>query len=133
MLRTLFFLICINELPQTLNETGSYLYVEDTFYQDKDVEKVEVLNKDFLSLYEWFIDNKLSVHFRNDKTKIIFFFSNENPTKTRHVILGLLSKTAHAVEYLGCYDYNQNEEPMAGSVLKKINIKIISYGGKATI
>ena len=33
------FLIYINDLPQALNETGSYLYADDTciFYQDKDV------------------------------------------------------------------------------------------------
>ena len=37
----LLFLIYINNLPQTLNETGSYLYTDDTciFYQDKDVQK----------------------------------------------------------------------------------------------
>ena len=44
----LLFLIYKNDLPQALNETGSYLYADDTyiFYQDKDVEKIEkVLNK----------------------------------------------------------------------------------------
>ena len=69
------YLIYINDLPQALNETGSYLYADDTciFYQDKDVEKIErVLNKEFLSLCEWFIDNKLSIHFGGDKTKTIF-------------------------------------------------------------
>ena len=37
----LLFLIYINNLPQTLNETGSYLYTDDSciFYQDKDVQK----------------------------------------------------------------------------------------------
>ena len=47
------FLIYINDLPQALNKTGSYLYADDTciFYQDTDVEKIEkVLNKKFLSL-----------------------------------------------------------------------------------
>ena len=63
------------DLPQALNETGSYLYADDTciFYQDQDVEKIEkVLNKEFLSLFEWFIDNKLSIHFWDDNTKTIF-------------------------------------------------------------
>ena len=53
ILRPLLFLIYINDLPQALNETGSY--VDDTciFYQDKDVEKIErVLNKEFSSLCE---------------------------------------------------------------------------------
>ena len=50
ILGPLLFLIDINELPQALNETGSYLCADDTciFYQDKDVGKIEkVLNKYF--------------------------------------------------------------------------------------
>ena len=34
--------------------------------------KIEnVLNKEFLLLCQWFIDNKLSIHFGEDKTKSI--------------------------------------------------------------
>ena len=56
ILGLLLFLIYINDLTHALNETGSYLYADDTciFYQDKDVEKIEkVLNKEFSSLCEW--------------------------------------------------------------------------------
>ena len=84
ILETLLILIYINDLPQALNETGSYLYADDTciFYQDKDVEKIErVLNKEFSSLCEWFIDNKLSIHFGDDKIKIIFFSRMKSPPK----------------------------------------------------
>ena len=62
-------------LPQALYETGSYLYADDTliFYQDKHAEKIEkVLNKEFSSLCEWFIENKFSIHFGDDKIKTIF-------------------------------------------------------------
>ena len=92
----LLFLIYINNLLQILNKTGLYLYTDNTciFYQDKDVEKLEkVLYKGFLSFCEWFIDIKLSIHFGDDK-KNSFFLSNEKPTKTRHMIWRLLSKTA---------------------------------------
>ena len=47
------FLIYMSDLPQALNEMGSYLYADNTyiFYQDKDVGKIEkVSNKKFLSL-----------------------------------------------------------------------------------
>ena len=48
ILGLLFFLIYINDLPQALNETGSYFYAGDTctFYQNKDV----FLNKEFSAL-----------------------------------------------------------------------------------
>ena len=58
----MYIYLYINDLPQALNETESYLYADDIciFYQDKDFEKIEkVLNKEFLSLCECFIDNKL--------------------------------------------------------------------------
>ena len=52
-----------------------YLYADNTciFYEDKDVAKIEkASNKCFWSLSEWFIDNKLSIQFGDDKTKTIF-------------------------------------------------------------
>ena len=64
ILGLLLVLIFINDLPHALNKSGSYFYADDTciFYQDKHVEKMEkVLNKEFLSRCEWFIDNKLSI------------------------------------------------------------------------
>ena len=63
ILGPLLFLLYVNDLPQSLSDAGSYLYADDTciFYQHEDVKKTEnVLNKEFSSLYQWFIDNKLS-------------------------------------------------------------------------
>ena len=70
----LLFLLYVNDLPQSLPDAGSYLYAADTciFYQYEDAKKIEtVLNKEFSSLCQWFIDNKLSIHFGEDKTKAI--------------------------------------------------------------
>ena len=40
----------------------------------ENIQKIEEqLNSDFTSLCEWFIDNKLSVHFGEEKTKSILF------------------------------------------------------------
>ena len=62
-------------LPQSLPELYLYAHGACSFYQDKDVHKIEdVLNKEFLTLWEWFVDSKLSIHFGKDKTKCIIFF-----------------------------------------------------------
>ena len=128
ILGPLFFLKYINDLPQALNKTRSYLYADDTciFYQDKDVENIEkVLNKKFSSLCEWFIDNKLPIHFGDDKTKTIFFSQMKSPPKLNISFGDNSLKQRNTIEYLGCYlDSNLNGESMACRVLKKINTKL---------
>ena len=65
--RTTPFLIYINNLPQSLSETASNLYVDDTsiYYQHRDIQKIEnILNKEFSSLCEWFINKKIINSFR---------------------------------------------------------------------
>ena len=42
-------------------------------FQHKDIAKIdEILNEDFESICDWFVDNKLSIHFGDDKAKSIF-------------------------------------------------------------
>ena len=74
------------------------------FYQDKDVEKIEkILNKEFSSLCEWFIDNKLSIHFGDYKAKTIFF-SRMKISPKLSISYGEYSLKQHNnVKYLGCY------------------------------
>ena len=67
-------------------------YADDTCLvcQHKDVDEIEKqLNKEFESICDWFIDNKLSIHFGNDKTKSIFFaakFKKKRGQKTKYKI-----------------------------------------------
>ena len=93
-----------------------------------------VLNKEFSSLCEWFINNKWSVHSGNDKTKTVFFLSNEMPP-ILNILYGDYSlKQHHTVEYLGSnLDSNLNGQSMPRRVLKKINTKLNFYGSKVTI
>ena len=64
-----------------------FLYADDSSltFQRKDVYTTEhQLNKDFANLFEWFVDNKLSIHLGEEKTKCILFGSKlklENPGK----------------------------------------------------
>ena len=37
-----------------------------------------VLNKEFVNLCDWFVHNKLSIHFGEDKTKCILFSGDKN-------------------------------------------------------
>ena len=69
-------LLCINDTPQALTDTYAYLYPDDTsiFCQHKDVTEIEnVLNKESAIICNWIVDNKLSIHFGEDKTKCILF------------------------------------------------------------
>ena len=121
----LLFLLYVNDLPQSLSDAGSYLYADDTciFYQHEDVKKNNnVLNKEFLSLCQWFIDNKLSIHFGEDKTKSILFSKTRglreikiNISFTRHSI-----KQHETVQCLGCQpDSKLSGKAMVSKVLKK--------------
>ena len=122
------FRVHVNDLFQSLSEAGSYLYAGGTcmFYQQEDVKKIKsILNKKFSSLCQWFIKNKLSIHFGEDKNKCIFFskvkgFKVFNISFAEHFI-----KQHETVEYLGCQlDSILSREAIASKVLKKTNAKL---------
>ena len=81
------------------------MYVDDTyiFYQDEDVTKIEnALNEEFSKLYLWFIENKLSIHFGEDKTKFILFLKVKALKKIGMSFAGHSIKYLNTVGYLGC-------------------------------
>ena len=52
---------------------GDLLLYDDDSGQQKDNDKIEYqLNKNFSNICDWFVDNKLSIHVGEDKTKSIF-------------------------------------------------------------
>ena len=64
-------------MPQAVTST-LHSYVDDSciLYQHKNVVQIEKrLNEDFENLCNWFVDNKLSIHFGEDKTKSVLFAS----------------------------------------------------------
>ena len=79
ILGPLFFLLYINDMPEAV-DSEILLYTNDSclFFQRNDIKaREEHLNRDFSNLIHLFVDNKLSVHFDEDKTKSIFFSSKQ--------------------------------------------------------
>ena len=99
------------------------LYAEDTciLYSHRNVTFI----KRIFNLCEWFIDNRLSIHFGEDKTKNILFKRRNKSnlsiiiTRNENII-----KQHSVVEYLGCLlDENMSGETVARIVLKRLTEK----------
>ena len=70
-------MIYVNDMPQAVTST-LLLYADNSriLYQHKNVLQIEKqLNEDFENLCDWFVDNKPSIHFGEEKTKSILFAS----------------------------------------------------------
>ena len=115
ILSPLLFLLYVNDMPQAIH-SNLFLFADDSglTYQHKDVHTIEhQLNKDFANLCEWFVDNKLSIHLGEEKTKCILFGSKlklKNAGKLNIMYNGTEIKQYSKVTYLGCL----LEEKMSG-------------------
>ena len=77
ILGPLLFLIYVNDMPMAV-KCDLFLYADDTclVFQSQNVKDIErQLNEDFANICDWFVDNKLSIHCGEDKTKSILFAS----------------------------------------------------------
>ena len=80
ILGPLLFLLYINDLPQAV-VSDSLLYADDTCIVFQHKSKIEIekqLIRDFSSACDWFVDNKLSMHFGQEKTKSLLFGTKHN-------------------------------------------------------
>ena len=97
----------MNDIPQSV-KCELLLYADDTclICQHKNVEVIEnKLNEDFKNICDWFIDNKLSIHFGEDKTKSILFSSKHKVKKAQALNISnedINIKQYNKVTYLGC-------------------------------
>ena len=118
-------------MPQAV-KSNLLLYVDDSclMRQHKDLAIIEIkkLNEDFENICDWFVDNKLSIHFGDDKTKSILFASKrrtKNICKLNIRYKEINIKQKALVTYLGCVlDESMSSEPMALKVVNKINGKL---------
>ena len=76
------------------------------YHQRRDVEEIEKqLNKDFEIVCDWFVDNKLSIHFGEDKTKSVLFASKRKIKSARKLNVkhkNVKIKQHSQFRYLGC-------------------------------
>ena len=77
-----------------------------------------------MSLCEWFIDNKLSIHLGQDKTKYILFKKGKKQFLTLNITRNENKINYSVLEYLGyLLDENMSGESIAKKALKEINGK----------
>ena len=98
-------------------------------FQHKDLERIkEEPSKNFSNISDWFMDNKLSIHFWEDKTKSILFSTKNRKRKiaTLDIQYGDVKiKQYSKVTYLGCeLEESLPEEAMALKVINKINDRL---------
>ena len=108
------------------------LYANDTglAFQHKGINIIEQqLNRNFSNICDWFVDNKLSIHFGEYKTKPILFAPIKKCKKLRKLNISygsLKIKQDPEVTYLGCIldDESVSRESMALNVVFKINTRL---------
>ena len=72
-------------------------------YEYENIKKIEdVLNKEFLSLCQSFINNKVSIHFGDNKTKCILFSKARDLREINRFISGHSINQHETVKYLSC-------------------------------
>ena len=130
LLGPLLFLIYVKDMPEAVTSTLLF-YIDDSCipYQHKEIVQFEKqLNEDFEKLCNQFVDNKLSIHFGEDKTKSILFASNRKVKNIRQLNIkykDINIKQHLKVTCLGCVlEETMSGEPMALKVINKINGKI---------
>ena len=87
--------------------------------------------KSYCNIYDWFVDNKLSIHFCEDKTKSALYdskFKRKNIKKLRIKYGDIQIKQYSKVKYLRCMlDETMSEE--VSNVVNKFNnrLKLLHY------
>ena len=101
------------------------VYVDDTgfVFQHKDINNII-----FSNIYDWFVDNKLSIHFGEDKRKSILFAPLSKCKKLHKLNISygsLKIKQNSEVVYLGIIlDKSLSGESTALNAVSKINTRL---------
>ena len=117
-------------MPQAV-KSNLLLYADDSclMYQHKDIAIIKkILNEDFENICDWFVDNKLSIHFGDDKTKSVLFTTKWRAKNIRKLNIRYKEiniKQQAQVIYLGCVsNESMSGESMALKVVNEIYVKL---------
>ena len=126
ILGPLIFLLYVNDMSTSV-DCDLLLYADDSclVFTGSNIKDIENnLNRNFESLCDWFVENNLSMHFGEDKTKSIVFGSNKRLKNLDELDIRygeIKIKQYKTVTYLGCIlDQNLSGESMATKVSTKI-------------
>ena len=115
----MLFLIYVNDISQAV-DCELFLYADGSclVYQHRNVKAIDTkLNKSFSNVCYWFVDDKLSIHFGEDKTKCILLGTKKRLKQDKNLDISygtIHIKQYHTATYLGCVlDEYLSEEPMA--------------------
>ena len=130
ILGALLFLLYVTDMAQAV-KCDLFLYADDTcltFQYENVKDSEDQLNLKFSSLFDWFIDNKLSIHQGEDKTNSILFGTKLNIKRAEPlniVYANVKIKQYTKVTYLGSiFDESLSGESMALNVLNKTNSRL---------
>ena len=98
-------------------------------FQHKSVIEIEKqLIRDFSSFCDWFVNNKLSIEFGQNKTKSILFGTKHKlrNAKSLNIVYNSAEIKQHAnIKYVGCIlDESLSGESMALNVIDKLNLPL---------
>ena len=103
-----------------------FLYADDTclVFQSKNVKDIEKqLNEDFAHICDWFVDNKLSIHFGEEKTTSFSLLKVRSKSFRRYNNIRI--KQHCRVTYLGCIlEETMSGESMDHKVISKVNARL---------
>ena len=119
-----------NDISQAV-ECDLYLYADDSclLFQHKGVTEIKKqLTKDSSNICDWFVDNKLSIHFGEDKRNSVLLSSKRNLKLVEELYIRykvIKIKQHKHLNYLGCVlDETMSGETMAFRVIEKINSRL---------
>ena len=108
-----------------------FLYADDTclVFQSKNAKNIEKqLNENFAKICDWFVNNKLSIPFGEDKTKSILFASKckiKKLQKLETIYNNIRIKQYSGVTYLGCIpEETMSGESMTNKVISNFNARL---------